>query len=46
MNKSITKQGQQDHKWFPHQILDVKTVKNVQFDPQATEISPKKLNVP
>ncbi len=28
-----------------NQILDEKTVKDIQIDPQTTEIGPKKLNV-
>ena len=32
--------------WLPYQILYGKPVKNVQIDPQTTEIWTKKLNVP
>ena len=32
-------------KWLPLQIRGAKTVKNVQIDPQTTEIWPKQLNV-
>ncbi len=33
------------HQWPTYQILCGKTVKNVQFDPQTTEIWPKELFV-
>ncbi len=33
------------HKWLPYQILGGKTVKNVDIDPQTTEIWPKELFV-
>ncbi len=39
----MTKQGQ--HKWFLHQIIGVKTVKNVQINPQTTEIRSTELIV-
>ena len=32
-------------KWLPYQFLGGKTVKNVQIDPETTEIWSKKLNV-
>jgi len=30
--------GGKHHKWLPYQILDGKAVRNVQIDPQTTEI--------
>ena len=32
-------------KWLPYQILGGNTVKNVQIDPQTTDIWPKQLSV-
>ena len=38
--------GMCHQKWLPYKILGGKTVKNVQFDPQTTEIWPKELSDP